>query len=331
MANANEGAPLLKSAEALERLRESQNEPVQWLLGDLLVSRAGRPDWHECRILQQLAVGSAGAEGAWNGLIGRFRQALANPNNAPMRAKEILNPAAADFDAKLDDLVAEMVAVVYLSGLGYSKFDFCPSGAVVMPDLHAFKDGKDAFIEVKNLREPPSLTLVAFSRWHANRARNAEAFAFEVMLEYRGIDPDLNREQKEVLERLIDKLPGRMRPDHFSATLPGGIEIAFSLRNGHGVMMTHGPGGPLGPVRIRSSQNLTQKLMAPAGKALSQLYGPAVPLDANRVIILRWKVPDDEWLVEEDVRTQVGAAIQQFLGQLFPHLEVHLMSSHQHI
>lgn len=315
--------------EARERLQQPQNEPLRWLLGDLLIARVGRADWYQCRVLQQLAIGSQAAEQAWNGLIERFRAVLASPDDARVRAQEILDPAALDFDEKLDDLVAEMVAVVYLSGRGFSGFEFCPPGVLPTPDLTALKDKKQAFIEIKNLREPPSLTIVAFSRWHANRARDPERFQFEVMINYEGIEPELDREQREALERLIDGLPSRERPGQFVEILPGNRQITISLRDGAGVMMTQGPGGALDPVRIRSSQSLVYKLMAPAAKALSQLYSPAVPAGAVRVMILRWKVPDDVWLVEEDVRRQVGGAIQDFLGQVFPELEVHLISNVQ--
>ncbi len=41
------------------------------------------------------------------------------------------------------------------------------------------------------------------------------------------------------------------------------------------------------------------------------------------------KVPDDVWLIEEEVRPQVGAAIQRFLGEFSPDLEVHSVSSPQ--
>lgn len=298
-------------------------------MGDLLLCRARRPDWHECRILQQLGARSKEAEGAWNGLIDRFRQVLTNANNALIRVREILNPGAADFDGKLDDLVAEMVAVVYLSDLGYSNFDFCPPGTVAMPDLRAVKDGKDAFIEVKNLREPPSLTIVAFSRWHGNQAHDPERFGFDVSIEFGGIEPELSREQREAIERVIDQLPSRVRPAQFDETLPGGLVVTITLTDGKGAMMTHGPGGALDPVRIRSAQSVVYKLMAPAAKALSQLYSSSVPAEVHRVMVLRWKVPDDVWLVEEEVRRQVGAAIQKFLSEFFPDLEVHLVSNLQ--
>jgi hypothetical protein len=318
-------------AEACERLRQPQNEPLQWLLGEILVARAQQEHWHHCRVLQQLAEGSELGERAWNGLIERSRQALTNPLEAQTRARTALTPVAADFDEKLDDLVAEMVAVVYLSTQGFSQLRFCLPGELATPDLRAVKCGQDAFIEVKNLREPLSLAIIAFSRWHANRAADPDRFSFEAIVEYEGIEPELNPQQREALERLVDRLPDRQRPVRFTETLPGGLEITLSLRDGHGVMMTHGPGGALDPVRIRSSQSLVYKIMAPAAKALLQLYNPRVPAGALRVMLLRWKVPDDVWLVGEEVREQVGTAIQGFLGAFFPDLEVHLISSLQQL
>jgi hypothetical protein len=96
-------------------------------------------------------------------------------------------------------------------------------------------------------------------------------------------------------------------------------------------MMTHGPGGALDRVRIRSSQNFVCKLNAPAAKPLSQLYNPKVAAGALRVMVLRCKVPDNVWLVGEEVREQVGTAIQGFLGGFFPDLEVHLISNLQQL
>jgi len=224
-----------------------------------------------------------------------------------------------------------MVTVVYLATKGFSQLRFCPPGELPTPDLTGVKNGRDAFIEVKNLREPPSLTIVAFSRWHTNRAVAPDRFNFEVIVEYEGVEPEVNREQRKALERIVDRLPDRKRPARFIETLPGGLEIILSLRDGPGVMMTHGPGGALDPVRIRSQQSLVYKMMAPAAKALSQLYGPKVPAGVLRVMVLRWKVPDDVWLVEEEVRALVGAAIQGFLGGFFSDLEVHLISNLQQL
>jgi hypothetical protein len=277
--------------------------------------------------LQQLATGSNAGEKAWNGLIQRCRHSLTDPEELLRRARAVLTPGALDFDEKLDDLVAEMVPVVYLSKQDFSQFRFCPPRDIAMPDLVALRHGRDTFIEVKNLREPPSLTIIAFSRWHANRALRPEEFSFEVTIQYEGVEPEMNQEQREALEGLVDRLPSRGRPAKFTETLPGGVTITVSLRDGQGVMMTHSPGGALHPVRVRSSQSLVYKLMSPAAKALSQLYNPSVPAGAPRVMVLRWKVPDDVWLVEEEVRRQVGAAIQEFLGQFFSELEVHLISS----
>jgi hypothetical protein len=131
-----------------------------------------------------------------NGLIERSRQALTNPHEAQTPARTTLTPVAADFDEKLDDLVAEMVAVVYLSMQGFSQLRFCPPGEPATPDLTAVKRGQDAFIEVKNLREPLSLTIIAFSLWHANRATKSDRFSFEVIVEYESIEPGLNPQQR---------------------------------------------------------------------------------------------------------------------------------------
>ena len=102
--------------EARQRLEQEQNQHLRWLLGDLLVARSYQTDWYLCKVLQQLAAGSNAGETAWNGLIERFRRSLLDESEAGARAHEILRPGRRDFDEKLDDLIAEMIAVVFLSG-----------------------------------------------------------------------------------------------------------------------------------------------------------------------------------------------------------------------
>src|SRR5262249_26683142 len=148
-----------------------------WLFNDLLTARARQRDWFLSVPLQQLATGSRSAEQAWNGLIARFRDCLEQRDEALQRVQEI---SVTDLDEKLDDFVAEMIAVVYLSQREFSRFHFCPPGNAPLPDLRAVRGGREVFIEVKNLREPNSVANVAISRWHANRANDPERFAFDV-------------------------------------------------------------------------------------------------------------------------------------------------------
>ena len=311
-------------ADALARLQEPQNEPLRWL-NDLLVERAQKPDWFLCYLLGQLARRDQQAEAAWSDLIGPFRSALINPDEAPARARDVLT---GDFDDKLDDLVAEMVAVVYLTGQGYSGFRILATSRSRMPDFEARRGQRRAFVEVKNLKVPDSIGTVAFRRWHANTARNPNAFSFNAMLEYEAVfEPQLDTAQVNVLNRVIDQLASRPRPSDFRATLPKGEVVRFILTDGPPGMICH---GAILLDEQEGARDLVHKLFqGMVGKALSQLHSSSLPEGALRVIVLRWRVPDDVSFVEQEVRPRVENALARLLTTFFPDLDVHLVSSLQ--
>jgi hypothetical protein len=314
--------------EALRRLLLPENENLNWLLGDLLRARAAEPHWYRCVPLQQLER-NLDAQNSWNALIRTCRASLAAEGEAQQRARELLNPRIPEFDAKLDDFVAELIAIWQLGREGAGEFHFLDTTEQKSPDLRAERGGQQLYVEVKNLREPDSIELAAFRRWHANQTRDPESFRFDVEIDYGAEPGNLTAPQREALDAAVDGLSARPRPSSFIVTLPGGLPVTFNTTDGPGIMSSGGPGVLLDDKYYAdNAQRLILKSIEQIRKALSQLYNSSIPDEAIKVLFLRWKVPWDLAVGPSPIRDTVREGLQDFLGQFFPRLELRIVHNY---
>ena len=165
--------------EIIQALQDIENEPINWAVGDVLRLRAARDDYHNSVILRHLECGARNLR-SWNELFRRTRDALSAPEVLPAKARALLQPNNLSFDLLLDDFIAEMLAAQYLRRLGHEDIRFLSEGETITADLKSVYEGIHYVTEAKNLREPNSLTYVAFARWNRNRAARPEAFNFSV-------------------------------------------------------------------------------------------------------------------------------------------------------
>jgi hypothetical protein len=311
--------------EALRRLLTPENENLNWLLGDLLRARAAEPHWYRCVPLQQLER-DLGGQNSWNALIRTCRASLAVEREAQQRATELLNPRSPEFDVKLDDFVAELIAIWDLGRGGAGQFHFLDTTDQKSPDLMAERGGQQLYVEVKNLREPDSIELTAFRRWHANQTRDPEGFRFDVEIDYGAEPGNLTAAQREVLENAVNGLPARPKPSSFTVSLPGGLPVTFNIKHGSGRIWSFGGAGVLldDKYYADNAQRLILKSIEQIRRALSQLYNSAIPEEATKVLFLRWKVPRDLGVGPHAIRDTVRDELQNFLGRFFPRLELRI-------
>jgi hypothetical protein len=305
----------------VEALDRPENAAIQSTIGPVLRQLLDKPGWEEIIILQHLDQGVR-LEG-WNGLFSRARKALAHPDDLATKGARLLGTVSiSNFNDALDDFVAEMLAVIYLAESGHSAIRYVPDGDPVTVDLESQCEGVRCFTEVKNLREPRSLSFVAFRRWHVNRTARPEKFAFRAdFVDMEDPLKDLTADQESAVNALVDDLPRRKVPSEFDHMLPGDRRIRIRLSEGSPVMIRHGSGPFLvGPVVEKAKRALLLKFMDPARKALSQLYRPEVPEDARRLFFVRWKLPEEIASIgeSENVRSVVQEQAQAFLRQFFP-------------
>lgn len=314
----------MAARDAITALAAKQNSEIQWLLGAVLIQRAARSDWYDCRILQQLERGTAKG---WNELIGRCRGALSNPEELLERCQKLLNPVALDFDDKLEDFIAEMVAVAYLLREGYADIHFLRANGTSSPDIEARLNGFQTGVEVKQLREPSTVTYVAFRRWNRNKASDPDRYAFDVQID--SLDPefDLTFDQRHGLQEVVDGLPNRARPSEFIHTLADAKRVRFTLRDGEGVMVHHGGVSGTDDILVDVAQGLVLKALEPMRKALTQLYGGEQQSDVSKMLFFRWQVPDQAFMDAIAIRDAVQDGLQNFLGALFPNLQVVIVTS----
>lgn len=225
--------------------------------------------------------------------------------------------------------MAELVSVIYLAKCGFKGFEFLLAIDEAMPDLRAV-DNKNTtyFVEVKNLREPNSPTTAAFSRWCRKQIEEPERFRFTASIDFRSqIEPDLGQEQVKAVKELVDSLADRQRPSEFQATLPGGLEVSIKVEDGQPVMLSYGTGGALDGVAEKRARTFLVKVLDQASKGLRQLYAPHLGLGGRRLLLLRWRVPSDTWLVADEMREAVRGSLNGFLAPYFPNLEVHILNN----
>jgi hypothetical protein len=318
---------IVPSPDALRALLEPENQQINWAIGDLLRERAGRPDWRRCPILQHLETNTRLE--LWNELFHRTREALANEADLPAKAQELLQPSKPTFDQNLDDFIAEMVAVQYLSFWGHTGIRFLTQRDRVKTDLISEFNEITYVTEAKNMREPNSLAFVAFGRWHENQAADPNSFNF--LFECLRIDDpseDLTLEQVAAIRGLIDELPNRRRPSEFDFTLPGDRSIRISISDGAPVAVRYGPGPFLVNEAVEEWQRgLVVKVLEPARKALTQLYSRGVPPNYRKLLFFRWKPPEGPLEIGEadNVRAAVLESCQAFIRRFFPDFALAIM------
>ncbi len=161
-----------------------------------------------------------------------------------------------------------MIAAQYLHLLGHQNIRFLSDHDPITADILSAHNEITYVTEAKNLREPNSLTYVAFARWHHNRVARPDEFNFTVQfLELEDPFEDLTAAQVIVVRDLVDTLPERPRPSTFLATLPGGRRVRVRVGEGVGAMLRYGPGPFLvGEVVEQCRRAVVSKLLEPARK-----------------------------------------------------------------
>jgi hypothetical protein len=319
--------------EVLAALNHPDNHAIDATIGAVLKPRLDQAGWEDIILLQHLDQASPRLQ-AWNDLFGRARAALVETQALVAKASQSLQGVTnTRFNDALDDLVAEMLAVIYLAESGHTDITFVPDGNAITVDIQSQCEGAACFTEVKNLRDPRSLSVVAFKRWHRNLATEPLRFTFQVdLVDLDDTLSDLTSEQEASLNNLVDDLPNKAVPSEFVHTLPGARKVRVQLTPGAPVMLRHG-GGPflVGAVVERAKRSLLLKLMEPARKALTQLYRPEVPEDSKHLLFVRWKVPEDIAAIGEidSVRVPVHERAKELFQTFFPDFSLVIAHTHQ--
>jgi hypothetical protein len=318
----------LSKDAVLQALADAGNAHIQWAIGSVLRERLDKEDWQECVLLQQLASANLALQ-SWNELFLRTRASLENEDELRTKASSLLKPAAKAFDSCLEDLIGEMLAVLYLAEAGHEAIHFVPECDAVTADIESIHCGARYFTEAKNLREPRSLTFVAFRRWIYNLSAQPERFKFRAeFIDLEDPFEDLTSAQEKDVIALVDDLPNKACPSVFYLSLTGGRRVRVRLSSGTSVMLRHGPGPFLVDQHTQEAQrSLVVKLIDPARKALTQLYATNVPDDSYRLLFVRWKVPDDLLAIgeAENVRNVVQKQTESYFRAFFPRFSLAIL------
>jgi hypothetical protein len=289
-------------------LSKPENEPLRWLLRDILLAGASN-------FLSEMIVARQRTT-IWNRMIERYRSLLINPDEAPQKvAKEVnLNaPIRERCDGRLNDLYAEILAVVTLAEQGYRDFEVVVEQEKA-PDFRARKGGASALIEVKNLREPEDLINVAVSRrWTRLRAEKPHRYNFPVQV-YHSHQRPVSKPALKQLLTLLDQLPDRSS-DRIQQELDGGIVIRIQKGDADWVPAPEFDCGVSGQRTVRESENRAQmvirsplrledfqfrpedfqqfflKGLRVTAEATGQLFSRSISHPGDNIVALRWEAP----------------------------------------
>jgi hypothetical protein len=291
-------------------LSRPENEPLHWLLREALLQG-------EANYLSDMTLARRANLTLWNRMIDRYRSVLVNPDAAVKKVSKEVNLAVGareERDGTLNDLYAELLAVVTLAERGYQRFE-----AVVeqtkSPDFMAENGTASVMIEVKNLREPDDRIHVAAARWWA-RLRDKEPHRYNFPIQvYHDHQGPITLAALKRLRTLLSQLPDRAG-DRLQETLDGGIELRIQKGNAEWIPKpefecsvggqrtvteppTHAQVIIRSPLRIRDFefnsedfQRFFLKVLRKVSEATTQLFPPeASTTTAERIAALRWEAP----------------------------------------
>jgi hypothetical protein len=309
--------------KSLKALEAPENEPLNWLVGDALRQQA-KTATSSNFLLDALGRQRTGTLSAWNAQIHQFRDLLVNPDAAPKKAALDLRPdkKGADANDKLLALLEEVQTVSVLSRLGYTNFSVIRSSDIASPDFSAEFEGKNARIEVKNLREPKDvINNIAADQWAKRRSAVPKRFNFNAVLRHshRG---SVSKKAEKRLRMIIDQFAKGKKP--VNEVLDGNIRIQLERVSGpdpghpDGLMLSEmsrdRPTGSLIVVsavtvehfsfRVSELQSLLLKALKPIANSTGKFFGEAYGEEVVNVVALRWEPPDPSFNPEMISYTQ---------------------------
>jgi len=250
---------------------------------------------------------------AWNARIHQFRALLLNPDQVPQKAKIELRSGNTDAREKLIAFMAEIMAPVHLAALGYEAFKVLMATRKRTPDFEAQVNGKEARIEVKNLREPRDrVRTVAVNHWESLVVKDPKKYSFRVLLRHRH-QGSLSQSAQQRLCSILDLLPDT-KENPLNEALDGGVNIRIEKINDPALHRSAGERwmlqssnssrgqaqmvvvGTVGTddlaLSIDEVQCLLLKVLPRVADALPKFFGKdSFRPECTNVITLRWEPP----------------------------------------
>ena len=276
----------------------ANNEPIDWLLGSAL--RAGAKRGEDHFLLHALAEANRHDVRAWNAWIAEFRSLLLNPDTASAKASAELDAGPL---SRIGDFMAEVLAILHLSRLGYTNFKCVLASDKKEVDFLADKSGKKVRIEVKHLHEPSDIIRnVAQARWRQRQTEFPNDFNFSVLLKHNHHEP-LTEKAISELKNVVDQLP-KIAAAERKVILDGDITI-WTKRFDEKALNESDP-----------NQFLLARIMENRGGK------PGLIVQSDiRANDLEFDLPDMQRLFVKAFRTVGDATSKFFLGRSDPHAE----------
>jgi len=250
---------------------------------------------------------------AWNADIHQYRAALTNPELAPCKAEIDVRSDGTDAEDKLLSLMAEIMAVITLTHMGYRRFTVLMPAETPLPDFEAEDAaGAPVSIEVKNLREPEDIVrTVAKDQWRKRSDINPERYNFLAVLSH-SHKGALTLAAKRRLRSIVDVLPDATHT--IDEELDGGVDVRFERAQAYvqrlgqegailketifkqlpdrGLVVVSGITKQHLESDISELQALFLKVLRRVVESTPKFFGETFTSAVTRIIALRWEAPD---------------------------------------
>ena len=313
-----EGKGIVKPTKALERLALRENEPLRWLLGSILEERAIHKDW-SCIPLNFLESQTEWPERYWNQVILQYRTLLANPEDAPRKAKDELNPLAIGFREHLNDFMAEVLAILYLRGKGHTRFRVQHRMDDSTPDFYVISPAGKVPVEVKNLRDTRSADTVLREAL-IRRTGLAGGKGLNVAL--------VDNSDKFVEDEMADEIGNwvmnelSITPGKHQRTLSDGMTVRLEVYEGAGDLRS------VGYVKaydegLQAYPDILSRVGRVLRKVLKKPFIKARPL-SPAITVIRWAVPTRCLVEAWNLSRKLERDLKRRTASRYPGLDVHV-------
>jgi len=306
-----------------------QNEPINWLLGSVLRKFAERKAWHF--LFDTLATNNPLILEPWNSWIAEFRSVLRNPDVAAQKATDELSNGPA---TRIGDFMAEVLAVINLSRLGYTHFEVVLAGGNRKAvDFMAQHKGRRARIEVKNLHESEDIIRTVVSK-HLEKCRQKHPDRFDFTLSVNHYHHGtLSDGAIARVKNAIDQLP-KIARDEYPVTLDGEIRVVLKrikVDPGQrtGLVIQSGFRSDDFEFDLPELQGLFVKTLRVVSQSIEKFFGRQADPEAINVITFQWLPPkvmyDPNTLetVQRAIEEAFAAVGLQFKVLIFEHVPSH--------
>jgi hypothetical protein len=333
--------------ELKERLfAELEKRPeINTFFGPMIRARVSQPQWLENGLVLLLLRNVQEQLSIIGDFLGKVKAQQSGLFGQMMKQLKGTEP---DFDARLNDLLAELNALSWIVDEKFIEIEKLKRGTSKTPDFRAKKEGTNNLFEVKNLQVPDELLTYVLNQLEIRQLLNPDLYNtnfFKVNVSFEKVPGDFpNDTDKLHVHRFIDEIEDTIRSGKQSAMLCysksiGDRQVKKTLKCKwdfceHFAVMGHSSDYRMrldDPLNLIKLLPLLRKTWEHVSRAVEQLLEYDKEDSFEKWILINWQKPPnfefDDMLSGRSVRRFVRCinAMEDILSAINPKLHIHLL------